>query len=77
MTSGCDEVKKGVNSIVAEAGITLDSGLFGENGIVLSLEVAHDLAKRRLVVDLVAKAGSVDDGQRDSGTFLVNLKLYS
>lgn len=31
----------------------------------------------RLVVNLVAKTGSVDDGQRDAGTFLIQLELWS
>ena len=62
MARRSDEVEKGVNTIVAEAGITLDSGLFGENGIVLSLEITNDFVEGRLVVDLVTKAGGVDDG---------------
>lgn len=62
MAGGCDEVEKGVNAVIAETRITLDAGLFGNDIVVLSLEVANDLAKRRLVVNLITKARSVDNG---------------
>jgi hypothetical protein len=38
-----DEVEKNVDSIVAEAWVTLDTGLLGENIVVLPLQVANDL----------------------------------
>jgi hypothetical protein len=75
VASRSDEVEQGVDTIVAEAGITLDSGLFCEDGIVLSLKVADDFAKGRLIVDLVAEARGVDNGQRDSGAFLIDFEL--
>jgi hypothetical protein len=34
-----------MNTVVAEAGITLDSGFFGQDGIVLSLEVTNNFAE--------------------------------
>lgn len=37
-----DEVKHGVDTVVPEARVTLDTRLFGQNIIVLSLEVAND-----------------------------------
>jgi hypothetical protein len=37
-----DEVKHGVDTVVSEARVTLDTGLFGQNIIVLSLEVTND-----------------------------------
>lgn len=43
MTGGGDKVKHGVNSVVSEAGVTLDTRLLGKNIIILSLEVANDL----------------------------------
>ena len=43
MTGRSDEVKHGVNTVVPEARVTLDTGLLGENIIVLSLEVADNL----------------------------------
>jgi hypothetical protein len=43
VTGGCDEVEQNVHAVVPEAGISLDSGLFGENVIILSLEVPYDL----------------------------------
>lgn len=43
MTSGSDKVKHSVDSVVSEAGVTLDTRLLGKNIIILSLEVANDL----------------------------------
>jgi hypothetical protein len=37
-----DKVKHGVDTVVPEARVTLDTRLFGQNIIVLSLEVAND-----------------------------------
>ncbi len=77
VASWCNEVEKGMYAIVAEARIALDPGFFGKNGIVLSFEIAHDLTKGRFVVDLITEAGCVDDGERNSGTLLVNLEFCS
>lgn len=38
-----DEVQQDVDAIVAESGVTLDTGLLGENVVVLPLEVSDDL----------------------------------
>jgi hypothetical protein len=40
-----DKVEESVNSIVTEAWVTLDAGLFSENIVVLPLDVACDFAK--------------------------------
>jgi len=45
VTGWGDEVEKNVNTVVAESWVTLDPGLFGENVIVLSLEVSYNLGK--------------------------------
>jgi len=37
-----DEIKEGVDSIVAETRITLYTGLFSENVVVLTFKVSHD-----------------------------------
>ena len=43
MASGRDEVEKCVNTVVAEAGVTLDTGLLCENVVILPLEVTNNL----------------------------------
>ena len=43
MAGGGDEVEKGVDTIVAEAGVTLDTRLFRENIVVLAFKVANNL----------------------------------
>lgn len=40
-----DEVEHGVNAVVPEARVTLDTGLLGENVVVLPLEVADNLGE--------------------------------
>ena len=45
MTGGRDEVEQGMDTVITEARVTLDTGLLGENVIVLALKVASDLAE--------------------------------
>jgi hypothetical protein len=45
MAGGSDKVEKGVNPVVAEAGVTLDTRLFRQDIIVLALDVASDFTK--------------------------------
>jgi hypothetical protein len=40
-----DEVEQRMNTIVAEAGVTLDTGLLCENIVVLSLKIANNLTE--------------------------------
>lgn len=42
MTGRGDEVKHGVDTVVPEARVTLDTRLFGQDVVILSLEVADD-----------------------------------
>lgn len=43
MTSGGDKVEKGVDTVVAEAGVTLNPGLLRQNIIVLSFQISENL----------------------------------
>ena len=43
VSSRRDEVQKSMDTVVAEAGITLDTRLLCENVVVLPLEVTDDL----------------------------------
>lgn len=45
MASGCDEVEHGVDTVISEPWVTLDPGFFGQDIVVLSLQVADDLLK--------------------------------
>jgi hypothetical protein len=45
MAGGSDEVEQSMDTIVAEAGVTLDTGLLCENVVVLSLEIANNFTK--------------------------------
>lgn len=77
LTSRLDKVEQDVHTVVAEARVTLDPALLSENIIVLALEVGADLAEGGLVVNGIAEAGSVDNGQTDASSLLVQLKLDS
>lgn len=63
MASGSDKVEKSMDTVVAEAWVTLDSRLLGQNVVVLALEVPNNLREAGLVVNLVTEARGVDDGQ--------------
>lgn len=63
MTGWCNEVEERVYTIVTEPRVTLDTRFLREDIIVLSLEVANNLAEGGLVVDLVTEAGCVNDCQ--------------
>ena len=45
MSRRADEVEKGVDTVVPEAGITLDARFFSQDVIVLTLEVANYFLK--------------------------------
>jgi len=46
---GSDEVEEDVDSVVAKSGVALDAGLFCEDVVVLSLEVANNLREAAFV----------------------------
>lgn len=75
MAGRSDEVQQHMDAVVAESGVTLDSGLLGDNVVVLSFDVANQLCKAGLVVDIVTEARRVNDRQRDAGAFLVELEF--
>jgi hypothetical protein len=45
MSSRRDEVEKGVDTVVPETGVTLDARFFGQDIIVLTLEIANYFLK--------------------------------
>jgi len=45
VAGGCDEIKEHVDTVVSEAGVTLNSRLLRKNIIILALEVADNLAE--------------------------------
>lgn len=45
VTGGCDEVEHGMNAVVPETRVTLDTRLLGQNIVVLPLEEANNLRK--------------------------------
>ena len=75
LTCRSDEIEQDMYSVVSEARITLNSALFGEDIVELSLEIGADLAEAGFIVDAVSKARSIDNCQRDTCTFLVQFEL--
>ena len=73
MTGRCDEVEQGMDTVIAEAGVTLDTRLLSENVIVLALEVANDL------LETVGKENAQGTGcsDRRDGTYANSLSMLS
>jgi hypothetical protein len=71
VSGGGDKVEQGVDAVVAEARVTLDARLFGEDVVVLALEVPDDLLERKLVVDVVPEPRRVYDRQRNTNTIFL------
>ena len=76
MSGRGDEVEKRMHPVIPEPGVSLDSRLFCEDVIVLTFEISNYLAKGSLVIDLVSKARSVDDSERNSRALFVKFKLW-
>lgn len=74
-TSWLHKVQQHVHPVVPEARVSLDPALLGEDVVVLPLQIARNLAKRLLVVHIVAEARRVNDGQADARAFLIELEL--
>lgn len=45
MSSWRDEVEECMNTVVPETWVTLDAGLFGQDIVILTLEVAYNFLK--------------------------------
>jgi hypothetical protein len=45
MAGGSNEVEQRMNTIIAEAGVTLDTGLLCENIVILSFKIANNLTE--------------------------------
>lgn len=73
MAGRSDEVEKDMDTVVAEAGVTLDTRLLGKNIVILALEVTDNLAK--------AVRMSVNKGGRHaleySDPYLASLSIWS
>ena len=59
MSSGRDEVEKSVNTVVPEAGVTLNARLLREDVVVLALEVANNLLESGAYVQVGATRSDV------------------
>jgi hypothetical protein len=69
MARRCDEVQQDVHTVVAEARVTLDTRLLGDDAIVLALEVSDDF--------LEATSGSARTYLSSRGTYLASLSTWS
>jgi len=45
MASWCDKVKESMNTVIAESGVSLDTGFRCKNIIVLSLKITNDFGE--------------------------------
>ena len=72
MASWGDEVEKSMNAIVTEAWVTLDTGFFCKNVIVLSLEVTNDFAKASIMLAATSLGTS-----KTNVSYLASLSIWS
>lgn len=70
MASRRDEVEHGVDTVVPETGVALDTGLLGENIIVLSLKVTDNLGEAARPMSVYVVESGV---QRELPSFVVDL----
>jgi hypothetical protein len=91
VAGGSDEIEQRMNTIVAEAGVTLNTGLLCENVVVLSLEIANNFTEAFLssvtfetiilsvlpclIINLVSETWCIDDGQGDASSFFIQFQL--
>lgn len=75
MAGRSDKVEESVDTVVAEARVTLDTALLGENVIVLALEVADNLGEADEAQGRSARSTleARRRGERDLRELVVNL----
>lgn len=54
MTSWRDKIKESMHSVVPEARVTFDSGLFGKNIVILAFEIANNFLESIKTVQRVS-----------------------
>jgi len=59
-----------MDSVVTEARVSLDARLFGQNVIVLALQIADNLLEGIARIDSIAESRGVNDSQRYADTIL-------
>ena len=48
MACRCDEVEQGMDTVIPESGVTLDTRFFREDVIILTLKMSNDLREAML-----------------------------
>jgi len=69
MASWGDEVEESMDTVVPESGVTLDTGLFGKNIIILTFKVAHDFTETIIMLIL--------ESARCRSAYLASLSIWS
>lgn len=69
-----DEIEHGMNPVVPEAGVTLDTRLLRQNIIILSLEIPHDLREATVIVVSLAETKS---NVCKNNAYLASLSIWS
>lgn len=71
------KVQKHVHSVIPEPWVTLDPALLCQDIIVLTLEIARNLAEGGFVVDAITETWGVDNGQRHPCALLIQFQFNS
>ena len=75
MTRRSDKVEESMDTVVSESWVALDARFFRQDVVVLALKIANNFSKGGFVVNLVAEAGSIDNGQRYASPLLIQLEF--
>lgn len=60
-----------MDSVIPETRVALDATFLRENIIVLPLKIPDNFLKSEFIVDIVTKAGSIDNREGDANTILL------
>jgi len=71
MASWGDKVEKGMDTVIPESRVTLDTGLFGKNIIILTFKVAHNFTET--IIMLILETWLM----RCRSTYLASLSIWS
>ena len=75
MTGRGDEVKQRMDAVVSKSRVSLDAGLFGQDVIVLTLQVTNDLGEAAWAMVVVSRGMSPHPVRRGPTTYLASLSI--
>ncbi len=66
-----------MNTVISEPWITLDTAFLSQNVIILAFQMPNDFRERSFVVNLITESWCINNGERYTGSFLVQFQFNS